>query len=70
MDDGKRSSNFNPPYIPVNLDPIRLPDKQVVPQSETGWCDWHDILMISNCVGLFCIALIVIIILILLIVFR
>lgn len=47
------------------------PDAEIVVEGEgSHWCDWHDVLLICNSVGLFCVGVIILVILILLIVWH
>ena len=47
------------------------PDREIVIEGESShWCDWHDVLLICNSVGLFCVGLILIVVLILIIVWH
>ena len=50
---------------------ILSPDREVVVEREgSHWCDWHDVLLICNSVGLFCVGVIMLVVLILLIVWH
>lgn len=42
----------------------------VVEREGSHWCDWHDVLLICNSVGLFCVGVIMLVVLILLIVWH
>jgi len=44
--------------------------KLIVERDGSHWCDWHDVLLICNSVGLFCVGVILLVVLILLIVWR
>ena len=46
------------------------PDSELIVEGEGSHrCDWHDVLLICNSIGLFCVGLIMIVVLILIIVF-
>lgn len=47
------------------------PDSELIVEREgSHWCDWHDVLLICNSVGLFCVGVIMLVVLILLIVWH
>ena len=47
------------------------PDSEVIIERESShWCDWYDVLLICNSVGLFCVGVIMLVVLILLIVWH
>lgn len=56
--------------LPLDGENLSPDAKLIVERDGSHWCDWHDVLLICNSVGLFCVGVILLVVLILLIVWR